>query len=141
MSEGIAALAAPVFVMAGLTFLVWLRLYAVRLSAMRRLRIPPQAVASSAGAAAHLADTRASDNFRNLLELPVLFYAALGLAALAGQGDRTVLVLAWLFVATRVLHSAIHCTVNRVVPRFLAYQAGAWTLWALWAVLALRFYR
>ena len=128
----------PGFALVSLTFLVWCRLYAERLGQMKRERIHPQAVASSAQMAARLKDTRAADNFRNLFELPVLFYFALLAAAQTGQGDGLVLGLAWGFVGLRVLHSLIHCSYNRVMHRFAAYVAGALCLWALMAVLALR---
>jgi hypothetical protein len=127
----------PVVALAALTCAVWLRLYVVRIAEMRRERIDPQAVASSADAAARLRDTRASDNFRNLFELPVLFYAAAMVAAQTGQVGATTLVLAWSFVALRVAHSAIQCSYNRVMHRFGVYAAGAAVLWLLWIVLAL----
>ncbi|MBN8727377.1 MAG: MAPEG family protein [Xanthomonadales bacterium] len=128
----------PAVAMALLTFLVWLRMYASRVGEMRRLRIHPQAVATSAMAAAGFQDTRAADNFRNLFELPVLFYAALGIAFAIGAVDALLLALAWLFVALRVAHSSIHLGYNRVMHRFIAYAAGGFVLWALWALLAWR---
>lgn len=126
----------PAFAMAALTFVVWCRLYVVRIGQMRRERIHPQSVATSVQAAARLTDSRAADNFRNLFELPVLFYLALVVAATTHQATPEVLALAWLFVALRIAHSAIQCTYNKVMHRFLVYVAGAATLWALWAYLA-----
>ncbi len=128
----------PAFVLAALTFLVWCRLYVVRIRQMKRERIHPQAVATSAQATAKLTDSRAADNFRNLFELPVLFYLALVVAALAGIVSTVLLTLAWLFVALRIAHSAIQCTYNKVMHRFAIYMAGACALWALWAYLAFR---
>lgn len=128
----------PAFAMVALTFVVWCRLYVVRIGQMRRERIHPQAVATSALASAKLTDSRAADNFRNLFELPVLFYMALVVAALAGSATPAALALAWLFVALRVAHSVIHCTYNKVMHRFMVYMAGATVLWALWAYLAFR---
>jgi len=128
----------PAVAMALLTFVVWLRMYASRVGEMRRLRIHPQAVATSSGAAASFVDTRAADNFRNLFELPVLFYAALGLAFAIDAVDGAVLALAWLFVALRVAHSLIHLGANRVMHRFVAYAAGGFVLWTLWGLLAWR---
>ena len=125
----------PAAAMAALSLLVWLRLYWVRIGQMRRDRIHPQSVATSAQATARLTQSAAADNFRNLFELPVLFYLALTVAATTGLGDGVVLALAWTFVALRVLHSAIHCGYNRVMHRFAAYAAGATVLWALWAYL------
>ena len=128
----------PAVAMAALTCVVWWRMYFVRIGQMRRERIHPQSVATSAQAAAKLTDSRVADNFRNLFELPVLFYLALAVAAHARQADAVVLALAWLFVGLRVAHSLIQCTYNKVMHRFYAYFAGALVLWALWVVLTLR---
>lgn len=127
----------PALAMAALTFVVWCRLYYVRIGEMYRRRISPQSLADSAGVAARLQDTRASDNFRNLFELPVLFYLALVVMALYGLATPAAMALAWTFVALRLLHSAIHCSYNRVMHRFAVYIAGALVLWALWAYLAI----
>ena len=126
----------PALALVALTFIVWLRLFFTRVGEMKRERIPPQSVALSAQAAAKFSDSRAADNFRNLFELPVLFYIALVVAALTGQVTAITLLLAWLFVAFRVLHSIIHCGYNKVMHRFSVYFAGGVALWLLWGVLA-----
>ena len=126
----------PALAMAALTFVVWWRMYFIRIGEMKRERIHPQSVATSAEMAARVKDTRAADNFRNLFELPVMFYMALVVAAVTAQVNVATLGLAWAFVALRVVHSAIHCTYNRVWHRFYAYLAGGLVLWALWGVLA-----
>jgi len=126
----------PGLAMAALTFVVWWRMYFMRIGQMKRERIHPQAVATSAQAAAKLTDSRAADNFRNLFELPVLFYLALAVAAQVGLVSTAVLVLAWLFVALRYAHSWIQCTYNKVMHRFYAYLTGGMVLWILWGVLA-----
>jgi hypothetical protein len=126
----------PALAMAALTFAVWWRMYFLRIGEMKRERIHPQSVATSVQMAARVMDTRAADNFRNLFELPVLFYLALVVAALTRQVTATTVALAWAFVALRIAHSEIHCTYNKVMHRFYAYLAGGMVLWALWAVLA-----
>jgi hypothetical protein len=126
----------PAVAMVALTLVVWLRMYFRRIAQMQRERIHPQAVATSAQAAARLTDSAAADNFRNLFELPVLFYLAAVVAAQTGQVTTTTLALAWLFVALRCVHSAIHCTYNKVYHRFYAYVLGGVVLWLLWGVLA-----
>ena len=131
----------PAAAMVGLTFVVWWRMYFTRIGQMKRERIHPQSVATSAQAAARLTDSRAADNFRNLFELPVLFYLAVVVAAQAGFANGAVLVLAWLFVVLRIAHSWIHCSYNKVMHRFYAYVAGGMALWALWAVLVYRLLR
>lgn len=128
----------PALALVALTFAVWWRMFFSRVGQMKRERIHPQAVATSAQVSARLTDSRAADNFRNLFELPVLFYAALPVAAHIGETDGPVLVLAWAFVALRIAHSIIHCSYNKVMHRFYAYVAGGAALFALWGVLAWR---
>lgn len=123
--------------MVALTLVVWLRLFFVRIPEMRRLRIHPQAVATSAQKSARLVDTRAADNFVNLFEVPVLFHLALIVAFLTQQVTPWVLGLAWAFVAGRALHSLIQCSYNKVMHRFAVYSVSTCLVWALWAVLAL----
>lgn len=136
MTPQARAVFSPAFALVLLTFCVWVRLYVVRIAEMRRLRIHPQSIANSLQAAQRLVDTRAADNFRNLFELPVLFYAALGVAFAIGAVDAVTLALAWIFVALRVAHSLVHCSYNRVMHRFAVYMAGAVALWMLWGWLA-----
>ena len=122
MSE--RAILLPALAMVALTIVVWFRMYTGRVAEMRRERIHPQSVATSAQMAARLTDTRASDNFRNLFELPVLFYVALLVLASTGHVTPVTLMLAWLFVALRVLHSADPLHLQPGVHRFCAYLAG-----------------
>jgi hypothetical protein len=131
------AILLPAVAMAGLTFLVWVRLYQVRLGEMARKRIHAQSLASAADAARLLSDTRASDNFRNLFEVPVLFYAGVLLAAQLGVADAASLALAWAFVGLRAVHSAVHCTFNHVMTRFVVYALATLALVALWVRIAL----
>ena len=127
----------PAIAMAVLTCIVWLRMFHVRVRQMRRDRIHPQAVATSAQAMARFTESSTADNFRNLFELPVLFYLALIVAALNGFTDSLTLTLAWLFVALRIAHSVIQCGYNKVMHRFYAYASGGFVLWALWIRLGI----
>ena len=126
----------PALAMVALTIIVWVRMYRSRIAQMKRERIHPQAVATSAQVAAKLTDSKAADNFRNLFELPVLFYFALVVAAQTAQVNVATIGLAWLFVLLRIAHSAIHCTYNKVLHRFYVYFLAGMALWLLWAVLA-----
>ena len=132
----VRAIYLPGFAMVVLTAIVWWRMYTTRIGQMKRERIHPQKVATSAQAAALLTDSRAADNFRNLFELPVLFYFALVVADRIDRVDTLSVALAWLFVALRIAHSAIHVTYNTVMHRFMAYVAGGAVLWALWLYVA-----
>jgi hypothetical protein len=126
----------PAFALVGLTAVVFVRMYWLRLSEIARGRIDAQAVATSSEMARLLTDTRASDNFRNLFELPVLFYAAVFVAMSTHLVTPISIALAWIFVVLRIAHSAVHCTYNRVMHRFLLYVAGALVLFTWWVYLA-----
>ena len=127
----------PVFALAGVTFVVWLRLYMVRIPEMQRRRIHPQSVATSTTKAGAYEDTRASDNFINLFEMPVLFYVAAFTAILAGLVTPLSLGLAWGYVGLRALHSVVQCSYNKVMHRFTIYSTSCLVLLALWLYLAL----
>ena len=126
----------PIIAMVLLTAIVAVRMAYCRLTTLKRERIHPQKVANSAQMAALIADSRASDNYRNLFELPVLFYVALLTAHVTAQTGILVIALAWAFVVFRYAHSLIHCSYNGVTHRFAAFLLGGITLIALWVVLA-----
>lgn len=127
----------PAFAMVGLTAVVYVRMYWLRLWEIHRGRIVAQAVATSAESARLLVDTRAADNFRNLFELPVLFYVAVFTSIVTGLVTPVSMAFAWTYVALRVLHSVVHCTYNRVMHRFALHAASSIVLFAWWAWLAL----
>ena len=126
----------PAVVMAALTFAVAVYMFRKRVAQMKRERIHPQSLATSRSMSEKLTDSGPADNFRNLFELPVLFYLGLVIAAQTAQVSVLTLSLAWLFVATRIAHSYIHCTHNRVRYRFQAFVAGFFVLVAFWITLA-----
>jgi hypothetical protein len=72
----------------------------------------------------------------NLFEAPTLFYAGCLAAMVTGVTGTLVVVLAWLYVATRYLHAYIHLGGNRVRYRMRAYFAGWLCLMALWITVA-----
>jgi len=118
-----------------LAAIVGLRVLVVRIGEMRAKRIHPQAAATSVQMAARLERVQASDNFRNLFELPVLFYALVSVALATGTTPDWLVTGAWCFVALRYVHSAIHCSYNRVMHRLAAFALGAVVLTGLWAGL------
>ena len=127
----------PAFALALLTFSVMIRMLLSRIAQMKALKVHPQATATSVQMAAKLPDSRASDNFRNLFETPVLFYAALLFAHVSQQTSQILIVLAWGYVSLRVVHSIIQCSYNKVMHRFYVFFASVWVLLAIWIVLAI----
>jgi hypothetical protein len=121
---------------AGLVALVWVRLYAVRLTEIRRRRIDPQRLARSDEAVRLLENNSAADNLRNLFEIPVLFFAICLVLFTTGFVTQMQVSLAWGFVMLRAVHSVVHTTYNRVMHRFLAYAASTLFVFAMWALFA-----
>jgi hypothetical protein len=116
-----------------LTFIVGGRLLYTRVQEMRQKRIHPQAAATSVQMSARLENVQAADNFRNLFEVPVLFYALVVMALATAHTPGWLVVGVWLYVALRVIHSFIHCTYNLVMHRLAAFLASFVLLVVLWA--------
>lgn len=127
----------PCAAMVLVTALVWVKLYADRLGEMRSKRINPQSLATVRAAAGKLENTQAADNFRNLFEVPVLFYVLCIAIALNGGSTPGLVASAWAFVGLRALHSLIHVSYNRVMHRFLVYAASTVLLFGMWVAFFL----
>ncbi|MCR9138494.1 MAG: MAPEG family protein [Alphaproteobacteria bacterium] len=75
-------------------------------------------------------------NLVNQFELPFLFYAVcLALYMVNGVNDATIL-LAWAFVISRILHSWVHITSNRIRHRRPLFIVGFLINGILWLWLA-----
>ncbi len=129
------AIFGPVFATLSLTFLVWVYLYVRRIRFITGNSLSPEQLAVP-GALAELSPpevSNPSDNFKNLFEIPVLFYALALYLFVTNQVDVTYLTAAWIFVAFRVLHSAVHCTINIVMLRFYLYLVSTLAVWFIGA--------
>ncbi len=128
----------PCTALVALTALVWIKLYADRLGEMRAKRIDPQELSNVRAAAGKLERTHAADNFRNLFEVPVLFYVLCVAISLNGGSTPGLVAAAWTYVGLRTIHSAIHVTYNRVIHRFLVYAASTLLLFGMWVAFFMR---
>ena len=127
-----ALLVASCLALVLLTFAVGARLLYVRTTEMREKHVHPQSASTSLQMAAKLQNVQAADNFKNLFEVPVLFYALVGVALAASHTPSWLVAGAWLFVALRAAHSYIHCTYNKVMHRFPVFLAGFMLVVGLW---------
>jgi hypothetical protein len=98
-------------------------------------QVHPQKTATSIEMSATIKDTRASDNFRNLFEIPVLFYVTVLVVFALGLTSVAHLVLAWGYVASRYVQSYIHCPSNIVMRRFYAFLFSCTCLMCMWLML------
>ena len=72
-----------------------------------------------------------SHNYMHLLEQPTLFYAITITLVLMGMDQPINVYLAWGYVALRVVHSLIQCTVNTVKYRFAVFSLASLCLLGL----------
>jgi hypothetical protein len=120
-----------------LTFAVGLRMLYSRVQEMREKRLHPQKAATSKTMAANLENIQAADNYRNLFETPVLFYALVACAVAAAYAPPWLVIGAWCYFGLRVVHTIIHCTYNNVMHRLAAFAIGFVLLVGLWIAFVL----
>ncbi len=129
----------PVIGMMLLTAVVWVVLFLKRIPAMQASGLPTQTWTTPDKTVELLdeAVNNPANNFRNLFELPVVFYALSLVLFATNSVDAIYVGAAWTFLGFRVLHSLIHCTVNIVMARFLCYLAASLALWFMLARAAI----
>jgi hypothetical protein len=135
-----AAIFSPFLTAILLTLAVWITMYVVRIRFINGSNLTPEELAIP-GRLAELSPasvSNPSDNLKNLFEIPVLFYALALYLFVTNQVDATYVTAAWVFVAFRALHSAVHCTINKVMLRFWLYAISTLAVWfvALRAAIA-----
>jgi len=136
------AIFGPFFATMLLTFVVWVYMYVRRIRFITSSNLSPGDL-SKPGELARLspaAISNPSDNLKNLFEIPVLFYALALYLFVTRQVDGTYVTAAWVFVAFRALHSAVHCTVNVILVRFSLYLVSTLAVWFIAARAALHYF-
>jgi hypothetical protein len=134
------AILGPVFAMILLTLVVWVYMYVRRIPLIRSL--DPAIVLTPARLAelSPPAVSNPSDNLKNLFEIPVIFYALALVLFVTGLVDAVYVGAAWVFVAFRALHSAVHCTINVVIVRFNLYLVSTLAVWFMAGRAALHYF-
>jgi hypothetical protein len=74
----------------------------------------------------------------NQLEIPMLFYVLTILAIITHHADIVFIVLAWIFVLSRLAHAYVHTTSNLVVQRGPLFGIGLFVLLVMWVVFIVR---
>ena len=113
-----------------LIMMVWL--YATRIPAMQKAGIDPAKATHAAALDPLPAQVRwVADNYNHLMEQPTIFYALIFYTYLAGQQDGWNIIIAWAYVALRVVHSLVQATVNLVLLRFSIFMVSSVVLMVL----------
>jgi hypothetical protein len=128
-----ATLALPMLGMMVLTLLVWLYMFIQRVGFAQSSKLDIEQFKTPADVQALVPADRsgASNNFKNLFELPVIFYAVCLYLTVSGQVDSLYTNCAWAYLILRCVHSLIHCTYNRVAHRFGIYLLSSIVLWVM----------
>jgi hypothetical protein len=127
----------PVFVQVGLTFFLLFWMAHLRIGAVRRREVHMGDVALRQPAWPQRT-TQVANAFHNQLELPLLFYVVVILAMFTRKADMLFVVLAWIFVVSRMVHAAIHVTGNDMRNRLLAFAVGAVALLIMWILFGVK---
>ena len=122
----------PVLVLILWTLVIWVWMYATRIPAMNKAGIKPNE-AQAKGSLDVLPQSvrQVADNYNHLMEQPTIFYALVFFTYLAGHETDTTVMMAWAYVALRIVHSLIQVTVNRVMWRFGVFALASLALFAL----------
>ena len=127
----------PIVAMVALVVFVVVRLFRSRIRAVRRRDISVGFYKLYQGSEEPDELRALRRHFANLFELPILFYVACIVAYVSVQVDIFLVLLAWLFVVSRYVHSYIHLTSNIVIYRFRVYGIGLAVLVLMWLTLTI----
>lgn len=125
----------PVAAMAALTFGTGVVLLRARFRAVAAGEVSPRYFLFNRGGKLPPGLLQLEQHYRNLLELPLLFYVLAIALFVTGFATPLQVGLAWAFVGTRLVHTIIHTHGNQLRLRMLSFSAGAVLLmlgWALW---------
>ena len=122
-----------------LTLVVGLLTLRARIAAGKARKVRMQDIALNSSAWPEAA-RKLGNNFDNQFQVPMLAYAAVGLYIATGLADNVAVVLAFIFLAARVLHSIEHTGANRVLRRLAVFLVSFAAVVALWIWFAIRFY-
>ncbi len=130
MNPGGASLVWPVLAQVTLTFVVLFIMGFYRRQALyaREVRLKDIALSSETWPPKA---RQAANNFSNQFETPVLFYVLAIMAIHVGATGWLMATLAWLFVATRMVHAWVHIGSNNLRLRPLVFLVGCLALIAM----------
>ena len=83
---------------------------------------------------------QAARNIVNNFEVPLLFHGVVLALFVTNLVTFPLLVLAWLFVGSRIAHTIVHLSYNHVMHRGFCFFVGVFTLVAMWVLFASTLY-
>jgi hypothetical protein len=125
----------PMFAMVLLTAFVLATLFHSRVGAVRQGLVSATYFRIYQGETEPESSAKRARHFINLFEAPVLFYVACLAAMITHFTGVAMQVLAWIYVAARVVHAYVHLGGNRLRHRMRAYFFSWGVLLAMWLYL------
>ncbi len=131
----------PFFAMLLLSIVIWVYMYSKRIPFINALGLEPHEITPAELARRSPPSvSNPSDNLKNLFEVPILFYAMVFYLFVTSTVDQIYVMAAWSYFVLRLLHSAVHCTVNIVMLRFVIYALSSAVLFFMIIRAALAHY-
>src|SRR4051812_5010882 len=135
-------LIAPIVALVAWSLVMYIWMYAARLTAMKRAGISLKGRRGTRGGALEgvipdQANWKAH-NYAHLMEQPTIFYAIALTLALKGWGNGINYWLAWGYVGFRIVHSLVQVTVNVITVRFALFTLASLCLLGLTTHAALK---
>lgn len=129
----------PVIAMVALTFFVTVHLYFVQKKAVKKWDVKYGFFKTYEGDRPDYLQA-ARDHYKNMFQLPILFYSWVGIIFMMANVDTLDLSLAWLFVASRYLHSGIRIIDHtKLLHRSSVFIVGWFVLLFSWGKLLFDF--
>ncbi len=128
----------PIFPLVALTFYVTIRMAKLRVRAVLQDGLKAGYFKNNRGGEPPEYMLRNEQHYMNLFEQPLLFYIACLTAYVSSSVDLLVIGLAWLFVASRFVHTYIHLGSNKLLKRRKAFIVSMVILISLWGVLLVK---
>ena len=127
---------AAVLVVWTLVMLIWVgltRFPAISKSGVNIKDVPPGGRGSDLDAVLPPIVNWKSHNHTHLHEQPTLFYATIGILAIAGGASGTTVALAWAYTGLRIVHSLWQALVNGYpfASRCSLHRPSCWPFWRL----------
>ena len=122
-------LLAPIVALVAWSLVMYIWMYAARLTAMKRAGISLKGRRGTRGGALEgvIPDEAnwKAHNYAHLMEQPTIFYAIVIALILMDFDQQINVYLAWAYVGLRIVHSLIQATVNVVAYRFLVFTLSS----------------
>jgi hypothetical protein len=119
----------PIVALVAWSLIMYIWMYAARLTAMKRAGISLKGRRGTRGGALEgiIPDEAnwKAHNYAHLMEQPTIFYAIVIALILMGFDAQINVYLAWAYAGLRVVHSLIQATVNVVIYRFIVFTLSS----------------